>query len=70
MTAPIPEPIRNLEKIMYQKPSLTRLGTFRQLTQLGCTGSTDSFSVPGIGTSIGSTPINGNTVCLAPAASR
>lgn len=59
---------------MYQKPTVVRLGTFRQLTQLGCVGGTDSFSVPGIGTSIGSTPVVGSngqpTVCLAPNISR
>ena len=59
---------------MYQKPTVVRLGTFRQLTQLGCLGGTDSFSVPGIGTSIGGTPVYGPnrqpTVCLAPDVSR
>jgi len=60
---------------MYQKPTVVRLGTFRQLTQLGCVGGSDSFSVPGIGSSIGSTPVyqsgtSNPTVCLAPDVSR
>ena len=55
---------------MYQKPSVVRLGSFRELTQVGCLGGTDAFSVPGIGTSIGSTKLNGSTVCLAPDTSR
>ena len=59
---------------MYQKPTVARLGTFRQLTQLGCNGGTDSFSVPGIGTSIGNVPAYGTnrqpTVCFAPNVSR
>jgi hypothetical protein len=59
---------------MYLKPTVTRLGGFRELTQLGCVGGTDSFSVPGIGTSIGGTPVYGSdgqpTVCLAPNVSR
>lgn len=54
---------------MYQKPTVVRLGTFRQLTQLGCTGATDNFSIPGV-TSIGSVPIGKGTVCLAPNSSR
>ena len=60
---------------MYVKPQVKRLGSFRELTQLGCLGATDSFSVPGIGTSIGSTPVyqpgtTNPTVCLAPNVSR
>ncbi|MCC6930677.1 MAG: hypothetical protein IT359_16935 [Gemmatimonadaceae bacterium] len=53
---------------------MIRLGSFRELTQLGCVGGSDSFAVPGIGTSIGSTPVYGPgglpTVCLAPNISR
>lgn len=40
---------------MYQKPSLQRFGTFRDLTQLGCFGATD-LVIPGIGNSTGSIP--------------
>lgn len=59
---------------MYERPRVIRLGSFRELTQLGCVGGSDSFAVPGIGTSIGSTPVYGPgglpTVCLAPNISR
>jgi len=54
----------------YSKPSVTRLGSFREMTQLGCVGGSDSFSVPGIGTSIGEKPVGNGTVCLAPNMSR
>lgn len=54
---------------MYQKPTVARLGTFRQLTQTGCVGTTDLTSIPGA-TSIGSTPIGAGTVCFAPNQSR
>lgn len=56
---------------MYKKPNVAALGSFRQLTQAGCTGGTDAFSVPGIGTSIGTGAVVGvDTVCLAPDVSR
>ena len=54
---------------MYQKPAVVRLGTFRQLTQLGCTGGSDNQSVLGA-TSIGSTKVGSGTFCLAPNSSR
>ena len=41
---------------MYQKPSLQRFGTFRDLTQAGCQGALDGRVVEGIGTSTGSQP--------------
>ena len=31
---------------MYQKPSVSRFGTFRELTQAGCTGTSDLSSRP------------------------
>lgn len=34
---------------MYQKPSLQRFGSFRELTQLGLRSSTDGASFFGIG---------------------
>jgi len=40
---------------MYNKPSVTRFGTFRDLTQLGCTGMSD-LTVPGIGATDGNVP--------------
>ena len=41
---------------MYTKPSVTRFGTFRDLTQVGCFNVTDGISIVGIGTSVGNTP--------------
>jgi hypothetical protein len=52
---------------MYETPRLVRFGTVRELTQAGCFGATDNFSMVGIGTSVGSTPrLAGGTVdiCL------
>jgi len=60
---------------MYQKPSISRFGTFRDLTRTGCTGTSDGFTVVGIGTSVGSTPtIDGTAgttdICLRSGGSR
>jgi hypothetical protein len=41
---------------MYQKPSVQRYGTFRELTQVGCFSVTDGVSIVGIGSAVGSTP--------------
>jgi hypothetical protein len=41
---------------MYQKPTLQRFGTFRDLTQAGCQGALDGRTIEGIGTSTGSVP--------------
>jgi hypothetical protein len=52
---------------MYEKPTLFRYGTVEELTQTGCTGPSDSFTVVGIGTSVGETPrLDGGTtdICL------
>jgi len=48
---------------MYQKPSVTQFGTFRQLTQAGCTGTSDGRTFEGAGVSVGSVPrvTNGTT---------
>jgi hypothetical protein len=43
---------------MYQKPKVERFGTFRELTQIGFNGSTDGFTICGIGT--------GNDLCGGP----
>ena len=43
---------------MYQKPQMERFGTFRELTQIGFNGSTDGFTICGIGT--------GNELCGGP----
>ena len=40
---------------MYSKPTLQRSGNFRDLTQLGCFGSSD-LTVPGIGATDGNIP--------------
>ena len=53
---------------MYQKPSISRFGTFRDLTLAGCTGASDGFTAVG-NTSVGSTPevdpVAGTTdICL------
>ena len=39
----------------YEKPSVERFGTFRDLTQAGCTGGSDGAMMAGA-VSIGSTP--------------
>ena len=41
---------------MYQKPSVERFGSFRDLTQAGCTGVSDGASFLGSGPSTGDTP--------------
>ena len=48
---------------MYQKPSVQRFGTFRDLTQAGCSGLTDGETFKGSGPSVGSVPrvTNGTT---------
>ena len=48
---------------MYTKPSVEKFGTFRELTQAGCTGSSDGRTFNGGDTSVGSTPrvTNGTT---------
>jgi hypothetical protein len=40
---------------VYQKPKVERFGTFRELTQVGFNGTTDGFTICGIGT--------GNELC-------
>lgn len=45
----------NRGRFMYQKPQMERFGTFRELTQIGFNGSTDGFTICGIGT--------GNDLC-------
>jgi len=40
---------------MYSKPTLQRYGSFRDLTQLGCFGSSD-LTIPGIGATDGNVP--------------
>ena len=39
----------------YEKPGVTRFGTFRELTQAGCVGGSDGFQFQGA-TSIGNAP--------------
>ena len=34
---------------MYERPTLERLGSFRELTQLGFTGQSDGASIFGLG---------------------
>ncbi len=48
---------------MYTKPSVEKFGTFRELTQAGCTGASDGRTFEGSGSSVGSTPrvTNGTT---------
>ncbi|MFI5241963.1 MAG: lasso RiPP family leader peptide-containing protein [Gemmatimonadales bacterium] len=43
---------------MYQKPKVERFGTFRELTQVGFNGTTDGFTICGIG--------SGNELCGGP----
>ena len=40
---------------MYQKPSVQKFGTFRDLTQAGCTGPADGRTFEGA-SSVGATP--------------
>lgn len=44
---------------MYQKPKVERFGTFRELTQIGLQGSSDGFTICGIGGT-------GNNFCGGP----
>jgi hypothetical protein len=48
---------------MYTKPSVQKFGSFRELTQAGCTGTSDGRTFEGSGPSVGSTPrvTNGTT---------
>ena len=48
---------------MYQSPTVVRFGSFRDLTQAGCSGTTDGMSFMGSGPSTGSVPrvTNGTT---------
>ncbi len=41
---------------MYQKPSVSKFGTFRELTQAGCTGTSDGRTFEGAGVAVGSVP--------------
>jgi hypothetical protein len=47
---------------VYQKPRVERFGSFRELTQVGFNGTTDGFTICGIG---GGT---GNELCGGPGA--
>lgn len=49
---------------MYQKPRVERFGTFRELTQVGFNGSTDGFTICGIGNG------TGNELCGGPGGPR
>ncbi len=42
---------------MYEKPTLEKFGTFRELTQIGFSGATDGFTI--IGPPPGSSPASG-----------
>ena len=58
---------------MYEKPSVQRFGTFRDLTQAGCSGMSDGETFKGTGPSVGNTPriTNGTTdFCFVSAGSR
>lgn len=59
---------------MYQKPYVQRFGSFRDLTQAGCTGVSDGETFKGVtGPSVGNTPrvTNGTTdFCFFGAGSR
>ena len=47
---------------MYQTPRVTRFGSFRNLTQAGCTGASDGKTFEGSGPSVGDTPrVTGST---------
>ena len=41
---------------MYQKPSVQKFGTFRDLTQAGCMGTSDGETFRGSGPSVGNVP--------------
>ena len=53
---------RHEEGRVYQKPRVERFGSFRELTQVGFNGTTDGFTICGIG---GGT---GNELCGGPGA--
>ncbi len=58
---------------MYEKPTVQKFGTFRDLTQAGCTGASDGATFMGSGTSVGDVPriTNGTTdYCFTNAGSR
>ena len=44
---------------MYQKPKVERFGTFRELTQIGLQGSSNGYTICGIGGT-------GNNFCGTP----
>ena len=48
---------------MYQKPTVQKFGTFRDLTRAGCTGASDGATFVGSGPSVGIPPrvTNGTT---------
>ena len=48
---------------MYTKPSVQKFGSFRELTQAGCAGTSDGKTFEGSGPSVGNTPrvTNGTT---------
>jgi len=50
-----PGATRHGRRRVYQKPKVERFGTFRELTQVGFNGTTDGFTICGIGT--------GNELC-------
>ena len=49
-----------MEGRVYQKPRVERFGSFRELTQVGFNGTTDGFTICGIG--------SGNELCGGPGA--
>jgi hypothetical protein len=61
------------DRTMYQKPSVQRFGTFRDLTQFGCIGLADA-GIPGVGPTDGGTPefttgpdgVTTTKVCFSP----
>ncbi|CAA9347499.1 MAG: hypothetical protein AVDCRST_MAG40-2710 [uncultured Gemmatimonadaceae bacterium] len=58
---------------MYTKPSIHKFGTFRELTQAGCSGMTDGETFKGSGPSTGDTPrVTNGTIdyCFTSAGSR
>ena len=54
----------------YSKPKVERFGSFRDLTQQGCFGVPDGFTVDGIGSATGTTPrpspVGTTDICLEP----
>lgn len=58
---------------MYEKPTIRRFGSFRDLTLQGCTGASDGVIVPGVGIGVGTTPAftgSDPTYCFSPEVSR